>query len=141
MAKRGRGRSTKVVVKKPHEFGRFLSSELETYHQDLVEQLNIIAEDSAKELVKKTKATAPKRFGDFAKAITYKKQRGVYGDVRCIWGAKAPKHRLTHLLVKGHAKAGGGRVDGSDFLHKALDEVRPEYERKVEEAIENAARR
>lgn len=138
MAKRGRGRKTTKVVKKPHEFGRFLSSELELYHQDLVEQLNVIAEDSAKELVKITKATAPKRLGNFAKAITYKKQRGVFGDVRCTWGAKAPFHRLTHLLVKGHAKAGGGRVDGSDFLYNALDKVRPEYERKVEEAIENA---
>lgn len=138
MAKRGRGRKTSRVVKKPHEFGRFLSSELETYRQELVEQLNEIAEESAKELVRITKATAPKRLGDFRKAITYKKQRGVFGDVRCIWGAKAPKHRITHLLVKGHLKADGKRVEGDPFLVKALDQVRPEYEKKVEEAIQNA---
>lgn len=138
MAKRGRGRKTSQVVKKPHEFGRFLSSELEIYRQELVEQLNEIAEESAKELVKITKATAPKRLGAFRKAITYKKQSGVYGDVRCIWGAKAPKHRLTHLLVHGHLKEDGGRVDGDPFLVKAIDQVRPEYEKKVEEAIESA---
>lgn len=138
MAKRGRGRKTTRIVKKPQEFGRFLQSELKMYHQDLVEQLNEIAEESAQDLVKRTKATAPKRSGAFRRAITYKPQRGVFGDVRCVWGAKAPHHRLTHLLVKGHAKVNGGRVDGDPFLTNALEEVRPEYERKVEEAITNA---
>lgn len=137
MAKRGAGRKTTRVVKKPHEFGRFLSDELKMFHEDLVEDLNEIAENSAKELVKLTKATAPKskNGGDFRKAITYTKARGVYGDVRCTWGAKAPFHRITHLLVNGHAKVGGGRVPGHSFLDDALDQVRPAYEKAVEEAI------
>jgi hypothetical protein len=39
--------------------------------------------------------------------------------------------------VNGHQKANGGRVKGDPFLKKALDQVLPEYEKDVKEAIEN----
>lgn len=123
---------------KPEDLGAAIQEELTQYHHRVVERVNIAGEDAAKALVKKTKATAPKRSGDYRKAITYtatERFRG--GDKVFTWGAKAPRHRLTHLLVKGHAKAGGGRVDGDPFLENALAEVLPEYEKKVEEAAQN----
>jgi hypothetical protein len=52
------------------------------------------------------------------------------------WGAKPPDHRLTHLLVKGHAAKDGGRVPGSPFLQNALDVVLPEYENAVKETLQ-----
>ena len=123
---------------KPEDLGAAIQEELAQYHRQVVEGVNLAGEDAAKALVKKTKATAPKQSGDFKKSLTYKaaeKYRG--GDKVYTWGAKAPHHRLTHLLVKGHAKVGGGRVDGDPFLENALAEVLPEYERKVEEAVQN----
>ena len=54
-----------------------------------------------------------------------------------IWYVRAPAHRLTHLLVHGHATKDGGRTKGDPFLKNALDEVLPEYEQRVEEAIKN----
>lgn len=121
---------------KPEDLGAAIQDALTVYHKDVVDRVNLSGEEAAKALVRKTKATAPKRSGDFRKAITYKaRQNAATGDKTFVWGAKAPHHRRTHLLVKGHAKAGGGRVPGDPFLKNALDEVLPEYERKVEEAL------
>ena len=115
---------------KPEDLGAAIQEELAQYHRQVVEGVNLAGEDAAKALVKKTKATAPKQSGDFKKSLTYKaaeKYRG--GDKVYTWGAKAPHHR--------HAKVGGGRVDGDPFLENALAEVLPEYEKKVEEAVQN----
>lgn len=121
---------------KATDLGAAIVEQLTLYHEDVIEKVNAAGEKAAKALVKKTKATAPKQSGDFRKAITsVEKENPVTGDKEYTWGAKAPHHRLTHLLVNGHAKKGGGRVDGDPFLEDALAEILPEYERDVEEAI------
>lgn len=123
---------------KPEDIGKAIERELTTYHRRTLERVNAAGEEAVKALVKKTKATAPKKSGAFRRAITYKvEHHKVTGDKRFIWGAKAPHHRLTHLLVHGHAKKDGGRVKGDPFLENALAEVLPEYENKVEEAVKN----
>lgn len=122
----------------PANLGKAISQELTVYHKDVIEKVNEAGEKAAKDLVKKTKATAPKRSGSFRKAITYTEEtNSATGDKAFTWGAKAPKHRITHLLVHGHAKKGGGRVPGNPFLENALDQVLPEYEREVEELIKS----
>lgn len=120
------------------DLGEAIARELTTYHKDVVDQVNLAGEEAAKALVKKTKATAPKKSGAFRKSLAYKTvTQGGTGDKRFVWGAKAPFSRLTHLLVHGHAKTDGGRVQGDPFLENALAEVLPAYEREVEEAIKN----
>lgn len=115
-----------------------LRRELDQYHSRVVDQVNEAGETAAKALVKKTKATAPKRSGDFRKSLTYKAETvGIYGTKQYTWGARAPHYRLTHLLVHGHPTVDGGRVPGSPFLQNALDSVLPEYIRAVEEAVKN----
>ena len=121
---------------KPDEIGKAIEQELTTYHRDVLTRVNSASEEAVKALVKKTKATAPKRSGRFRKNIASKTVLGDHGN-RYIWHVKAPDHRLTHLLVHGHAKPDGGRVKGDPFLKNALDEVLPEYENAVEEAIKN----
>ena len=115
-----------------------IAEELTLYHTRTLARVNAAGEEAVKALVSKTKATAPKRSGAFRRAITYKTDISRQtGDKRFIWGVKAPHYRLTHLLVKGHEKRGGGRVDGDPFLENACDEVLPAYENAVEEAITN----
>lgn len=124
---------------KPSELEGAVQQELSTYRQEVIRRLNAAGEEAVKALVKKTKATAPKESGAFRKAITRKvKVNKITGEKRFTWGVKAPHHRLTHLLVHGHAKKNGGRVEGNSFLKDALDEVLPEYEKKVEEAVSGA---
>ena len=121
---------------KPEDLDDTILQELTLFHKKVVDRVNLAGEEAAKALVKKTKATAPKKSGAFRKAITYVTETDkVTGTKRFVWGVKAPHHRLTHLLVHGHAKENGGRVDGDPFLENALDDVLPEYEKAVEEAI------
>lgn len=123
---------------KPADLGTAIEQELTTYHKGVIDRVNLASEEAAKALVKKTKQTAPKKSGAFRKALAYKTETNTAtGDKRFTWGAKAPYYRLTHLLVKGHAKKGGGRVEGDPFLSNALAEVLPEYEREVEEAVKS----
>ena len=116
------------------DLGKAVEQELTIYHRDVLNRVNSASEDAVKALVKKTKATAPKRSGRFRRNIASKTVLGDRGN-RYIWYVKSPDHRLTHLLVHGHAKKDGGRVQGDPFLKNALDEVLPEYESAVEEAI------
>ena len=42
---------------------------------------------------------------------------------------------LTHLLEHGHAKKGGGRVEGKPHIRPAEEQVIKEFMAEVEEAI------
>jgi hypothetical protein len=124
---------------KPTDLGEAIAEQLRFYGEDVVEAVNAAGESAAKKLVKLTKKSAPKRTGDYRKSITYTtKENTASGDKEYTWGAKAPHHRLTHLLVKGHPTSTGGRTKADPFLADALDVVLPEYEREVEEALKNA---
>lgn len=119
---------------KPGGLGDAIGDILTVYHEDVIAQINQAGDEAVTELVRKTKATAPKRTGSFRKNIARKVIQGPRGN-KYIWHVKAPDHRLTHLLVHGHAKRNGGRVQGDPFLKNALDEVLPAYEQAVEEAV------
>ena len=117
--------------------GDAIAQELTLYHEDEVEKINAAGETAVKDLVKRTKATAPKRTGTFKKNIAWKAVNDGHGGKRYVWHVKAPDHRITHLVVHGHATATGGRAKGNSFLSDALATILPEYERAVEEAIRN----
>lgn len=120
---------------KPGDLGKAIEEELTIYHKDVTDRVNNLSAEAVKSLVKKTKATAPVRTGSFKKNISSKVlEKSPRGD-KYVWYVKAPDHRLTHLLVHGHAKKNGGRVKGDPFLKNAVDEVLPAYEAAVEEAV------
>lgn len=119
---------------------------LTVYAEDINEKLRTITQESMKLLVKETKATAPRgrRKGQYRKNITAdytgtkRSAQGLRGqNVSAVWYVKAPDYRLTHLLVHGHATKNGGRTAPNPFLQNAIDKVIPEYEQKVQEAIQN----
>lgn len=112
-----------------------IASELAKYSQEVVEKVNISSERVGKAAVKRLKQTSPKKTGKYAKswAMTTEKAIG-QPDLRIIH-AKAPHYRLTHLLEHGHAKRGGGRVEGRPHIRPAEEEVIREFTREVEEVI------
>lgn len=123
-----------------------LGQVLTIYSAQVNEKLREVTTDAMKKLVKETRATAPvgRRKGQYKKHITADysgtkaSARGLRGqNVKAIWYVKAPDYRLTHLLVKGHATKDGGRTTPNPFLQNALDKVLPEYERAVEEALQD----
>lgn len=121
---------------KPEALAAAIQQELTTYSKDVKERVDDAGRQSMKKLVKLTKASAPVGDrGKFRKSITSQEFSGPRGTT-FVWGAKAPHHRLTHLVVHGHAKVNGGRTKGNPFLENALATVLPEYEKAVREAIE-----
>ena len=118
-------------------FDKDLRSLLTIYAADVTEAVDAAGAEAMKKLVKLTRASAPVRTGGYYKAITSKTIKRPSGNLY-IWGAGSRYGRLTHLLVKGHPTGNGGRTNGDPFLADALEEVLPEYEKKVMEAINNA---
>ncbi len=93
-----------------------IAKELSQYSQEVVEKINVSSERVGKAAVQKLKQTSPKRTGAYAKSWT-------------------PHHRLAHLLEYGHAKKGGGRVEGKPHIAPVEEEVIREFTSEVEEAI------
>jgi hypothetical protein len=125
------------------ELGSALEQELEIYARETQDALVMITEETMGSLVRETKATAPKgrRNGQFKKNITadyqeLRRAKSLHGrTIRATWYVKAPDHRLTHLIVHGHATRDGGRTRANPFLQNALDKLLPEYEHRVEELL------
>ena len=69
----------------------------------MTQALDETKKELAKSAVKQLKATSPKRTGRYASGWTRKKK----GNAIIVHNKQ---YQLTHLLEKGHAKRGGGRV-------------------------------
>jgi len=108
---------------------------LAEYSQDVVEKVNVSSEKVGKAAVKRLKQTSPKRYGNYAKSWAMKTEPEVGQPHKRIVHVKAPHYRLTHLLEYGHAKVGGGRVEGRPHIRPAEEEVIQEFTREVEEVI------
>lgn len=113
-----------------------IARELSKYSQEIVEKINISSEKVGKAAVKQLRQTSPKRTGEYAKSWTMTTEKEVGQPHRRIIHVKAPHYRLTHLLEYGHAKVGGGRVEGKPHIRPAEEMVIQEFVREVEEAIE-----
>lgn len=123
---------------KPEDLGTVIANELTVYHKNVIERVNESGRAAIKKLVKITKTTAPVgERGSFKKNITSQETDAGNGMKSFTWYVKAPDHRLTHLLVHGHATKDGGRTKGDPFLANALDQVLPEFEKNIEEAVSN----
>lgn len=121
----------------PGDLAKAIDQELTTYHREVMDEIRAATRKSMAELVRKTRATAPKNTGDFSKAIAGDFRglaKGLH-TAKATWYVKSPHYRLTHLLVHGHEKVNGGRTKGNPFLENALNEVLPAYEEAIKEAV------
>ena len=95
-----------------------------------------LATDVMKDCVKKagdtvkkeTQAGAPVRTGKYKKSWTVKRQRETSNTLEVVVHSRN-RYQLTHLLEKGHAKRGGGRV-------KAIPHIAPAEEKGIRELEE-----
>ena len=113
-----------------------IAKELAKYSQEVVEKVNISSEKVGKAAVKQLRQTSPKKTGKYAKSWTMSTEKEIGQPHKRIIHAKAPHYRLTHLLEHGHAKRGGGRVEGKPHIRPAEEMVIQEFVVEVEEAIE-----
>ena len=135
MAKNSK-RSIKIT-----DLGDAISHDLKMYSQEVTDRVDEIGNASIQELVRKTRATAPANakanHKHYRTMIASKAVKTRAMGTTYVWYVKPPGYRLTHLLVKGHAKKGGGRTRVDPFLANACDEVLPAYEAAIERTIAN----
>ena len=114
-----------------------ISAMLEEYSADVVADMKSEAKEVAKATVKELKATSPVGAGSnghYKDGCTSKveAENSVSIGIR-VYNKKKPG--LTHLLEKGHAKRGGGRVEGIPHIAPAEKNAIAEYEKRLKERL------
>ena len=118
------------------QLAKEIAQGLADYSQDVVEKVNASSEKVGKAAVKRLKETSPKDKGKYAKSWRVKTEPQV-GQPNTLIIHNKDHYYLTHLLEHGHAKKGGGRVEGKPHIRPAEEQVIKEFMAEVEEAIKN----
>lgn len=111
---------------------------MEEYANDVAMDMKIEAKAVAKEAVKELKQTSPdgpgSRKGHYKDgwASKVENESAVSIGIR-IYNKKKPG--LTHLLEKGHAKRGGGRVEGRPHIATAEQNAIENCEKRLKERL------
>ena len=116
------------------QLAKEIAQGLADYSQEVVEKVNISSEKVGKSSVKRLKETSPKDKGKYAKSWRVKTDPQV-GQPNSLTIHNKDHYYLTHLLEHGHAKKGGGRVEGKPHIRPAEEQVIKEFMDEVEEAI------
>ena len=90
--------------------------ELEEYANVTTENVKKGTKKVAKKAVLELQASSPKNSGDYAKSWKSKITNETSHSITSTIYAGDGQYRLTHLLEKGHAKRGGGRVEGTPHI-------------------------
>lgn len=101
-----------------------LNKILQEYGDEVVENMTDVIKDAAKTGAKKLKADAQNTFGGsgrYAKGWTSQVETGRLSAQGVIYNKDLPG--LPHLLEHGHAKRGGGRVEGTVHIAPIEDEI------------------
>ena len=101
-----------------------------------------LADTAMKKAVRKTATTvkkeiaanAPKDTGDYGKSWTANKVKENSHTLQMTVHSKN-RYQLAHLLEKGHAKRGGGRVEGITHIAPAEDYAVKELEAEIRRGL------
>lgn len=115
-----------------------ISKLMEEYASDVAADMKAEAKAVTKEAVKELKQTSPEgpgsRKGHYKDgwASKVENENAVFIGIR-IYNKKKPG--LTHLLEKGHAKRGSGRVEGRPHIATAEQNAIENYEKRLKERL------
>ena len=127
---------TRNVTVSPDGFAAALEDILNDIDYDCAEAIEAPVKEAAKGGRDKLKVESPRKSGEYAKGWSYTmkgKSKSVFAEI----GNKR-KPGLAHLLEKGHAKVGGGRVPAYPHIDPVAQEVFDELEESISKAIGGA---
>ena len=100
------------------DLSREVMAELHAYCDEVTEAVKAEVNTVAKECLREIKANSPVRTGRYRKGWRKEVAFESRDDIRISVRNKTCPG-LTHLLENGHAKAGGGRVEGIPHIKPA----------------------
>ncbi|MEB8803867.1 hypothetical protein CN936_02260 [Bacillus cereus] len=112
-----------------NDFASDLARELQRYANVVEEELLTAQEEVSDVAVEKLRQKSPKKTGAYRKGWRKKKE----GNGVVIHNTQG---QLTHLLEKGHAKVGGGRVPAQVHIRPVEEYVIDELPRRIERAVQ-----
>ena len=126
------------MATKIDNLGAEIAKMMEEYSKDVTDDMKAAAKKVSKETVKELKSTSP--MGKGSKKGHYKDgwKSKVNSESAVSIGIKvynSKKPGLTHLLEKGHAKRGGGRVEGKPHIAPAAKKAAENYEKMLKERL------
>lgn len=107
-----------------------IAKELKNYSDVVTDDLKEACKEVAKNAAKEIKDNSPKQSGEYKKGWKTKIAYNKGNDIRVVV-YNANKPQLTHLLENGHAKVGGGRVEGHPHIAPAEQNAISALEGKV----------
>ena len=123
--------SKKIELK---DFQKAIIDNLREYSNEVVAESKKQVQQVGKETVNQLKATSPKRSGEYAKDWKVKKAFENANEIR-VQVYNAHHYQLTHLLVYGHAKKNGGRVEAIPHIRPAEQVAAEKLDKKVKVVI------
>lgn len=111
-----------------------IMEELHAYSEEVTEGLKEEIKQASKECIADIKKNAPEDTGDYKKSWKVKTAYESKSDIRVVIHS-AKEYRLTHLLEFGHAKRGGGRVEGKPHIAPAEKNVEEKLMKRVKVKI------
>jgi hypothetical protein len=112
-----------------------ITSAVREYTENVEKAVEKKVDAVANQVLKETKALAPKRTGEYANTFVKTKEGGYGEHRRIIWNKK--HYRRVHLLEFGHAKANGGRVPAFPHLRPAYDKYGAPLPDELKKIIQN----
>lgn len=114
-----------------------IQRQLGAYQEGVMDDLKDEIKAASKECLNAIREKSPKDSGEYAKGWKVKTVSETPTQLSAvIYNAKHGS--LTHLLEHGHAKAGGGRVEGHPHIAPAEDALRARLENNVRLIVSNS---
>lgn len=121
---------------KAEDFAAAISATLEEYAGLVDADVDVAVQKTAKDAVKKVKKGGDfKGTGAYRKSIAQKALKSNRLIRRRVVYARAPYHRLTHLLEYGHATANGGRTRAFPHWEPAEQAAADEFVNTLKEEL------
>lgn len=107
-----------------------IAEELKEYSKEVTEDLKEDIKSAGNLCKKEIQANAPEKTGAYKKGWKVKTVYENDSDIRvAVYNPK--EYPLAHLLEHGHAKAGGGRVEGKPHIGPAAEKAETVLLKKV----------